>query len=256
MSGTRRPAVAGGFYPADAAALADAVDRLLAAVADTDQARPKALIVPHAGYVYSGPVAATAYARLRGDARRRVVLLGPSHFTPLAGLGGSTASVWRTPLGDVTVEPPPRHVPADDAAHADEHSLEVQLPFLQRVLGAAVRILPLAVGRGDPGEAAEVLGPLWADPDVVVVCSTDLSHYHDHDSARALDRRTADAIVGRDGGAVGPNDACGSDAVRVLLTLARRHDAEVTLLDLRTSGDTAGDRARVVGYGAFAVTVA
>ncbi len=252
---TRPAAAAGSFYPHDPAALADTVDALLAAVPDTGHARPKAVIVPHAGYVYSGPVAASAYALVRRDPRRRVMLLGPSHFTGLAGLAGSSATRWRTPLGEVAVEPPPEHVAVDDAAHAREHALEVQLPFLQRVLGTELRILPLAVGAGAPDTAADVLDALWRDPDVLVVCSTDLSHYHDHETARRLDRRTAQAIVARDVDAVGPYDACGCDGVRALLALARRHNDDVTLLDLRTSGDTAGERARVVGYGAFSVGV-
>ena len=248
----RAPAVAGSFYPAATAELTSTVDRLIAGV-DVDGATPKALVVPHAGYVYSGPVAASGYARLRGDDRSRVVLIGPSHFTPLRGVAASGAEAWRTPLGDVPTEPPPAGIGVDDRAHAREHALEVQLPFLQRLLGRELRILPLAVGRGDPEAAADALEPLWTDPDAVLICSTDLSHYHDAATARRLDRRTAEAVVGRRPEAIGAADACGADALRALLVVARRHRDEITLLDLRNSADTAGDPSRVVGYGTFAV---
>lgn len=253
MTRTRAARVADTFYPGDSERLAATVDALLGRVTVGSGARPKAIVVPHAGYVYSGPVAATAYAQLPGDPRRRVLLIGPSHFTPLVGVAASGAQSWQTPLGDVAVDPPPAGAAVDDAAHAQEHALEVQLPFLQRVLGSGVRILPLAVGDGDPEAAADVLDEIWTDPDVLVVCSTDLSHYHPHETAQRLDRRTAQAVVARDLHVIGPADACGVHALRALLALARRHDDEVTLLDLRTSGDTAGDHAQVVGYGAFAV---
>jgi AmmeMemoRadiSam system protein B len=167
-------------------------------------------------------------------------------------LAASDAEVWRTPLGDVPLDPPPAGVPVDDSAHRREHALEVQLPFLVRLLEDP-RLLPLAVGTGDPQAAADLLEPLWADPSLLLVCSTDLSHYLDQTSAQRRDERTAEAVVGLDVDRLGPHDACGVDALRALLVLARRHGGTVDLLDLRTSADTAGDAHRVVGYGAFAL---
>lgn len=256
MRGVRAPAVAGSFYPSDPAALANTVDRLLAAAGPVpDGPPPRALVVPHAGYAYSGPVAATAYARLRHDVRRRVVLLGPSHRGWVHGVAASDAESWRTPLGDVPVEAPPPDVTVDASAHSREHSLEVQLPFLQR-LWDDLTVLPLAVGTGAPDAAADLLEPLWADPAALLVCSTDLSHYLDQATAQQRDRRTAQAVLDLDVGRLEPEDACGVHALRTLLVLARRHGCAVELLDLRTSADTAGGTGRVVGYGAFTVSEA
>lgn len=254
----RPPAVAGSFYPADPADLAAAVDALLPPPAP-DHPLPEAVIAPHAGYRYSGPVAGTALSLL-GPARgalRRVVLIGPAHYVPLRGLAVSAADAFETPLGLLEVDDEARsgalaapQVQLDDAPHEPEHSLEVELPILQRLLGR-FSILPLVTGRASPGEVADVLDAVWGGPDTAVVCSSDLSHYHDHDTATSLDRRTAAAIVDRDVDAVGPRDACGSVAVRGLLEAARRRDLAVRLLDLRTSHDAGGPRDRVVGYGAF-----
>lgn len=256
----RPPAVAGSFYPDDPAELAAAVDRVLGATPSGEPA-PKALIVPHAGYIYSGPIAGTGYARLRPlrDVVLRVVLLGPSHRVPVDGLAISGADAFLTPLGPVPVDDVARRaalafpqVCIDDAAHAAEHSLEVHLPFLQRVLAHFV-LVPLAVGEAAPSEVAEVLECLWGGPETLVVASTDLSHYHDYATAAALDRRTADAIVAGAVERIGDRDACGARPVRGLLEVARRRGLGVRLLDLRSSGDTAGPRDEVVGYGAFAV---
>jgi hypothetical protein len=256
----RRAAVAGTFYPDDPQALAAVVDRLLPP-APADEPAPKALIVPHAGYVYSGPVAGVAYARLRPlrGAIRCVVLLGPAHFVPVDGLAVSGADAFATPLGAVPVDDEARRrvlalpqVTVDDAAHAREHSLEVHLPFLQRLL-AEFRILPLVVGVAEPAEVAEVLDRVWGGAETLVVASSDLSHYHAHETAAALDRRTAEAIVARAPERVGPEDACGAFPVRGLLWAARRRELDVRLLDLRSSGDTAGPRDEVVGYGAFSL---
>jgi predicted class III extradiol MEMO1 family dioxygenase len=232
----RRPAVAGSFYPAEPAALADTVDRLLAAAgpAPPGPPPPRALVVPHAGYQYSGPVAATAYARVRDDVRRRVAAIGPSHWTPLRGLAASDATTWRTPLGDVPV------------------ALEVQLPFLQRMWGS-LTFTGIAVGTGPATAAADLLEPLWDDDSTLLICSTDLSHYLDRATAERNDRRTADAVVRLDARALRPDDACGVHALEALLVLTRRHGGTVELLDLRTSADTAGTPDRVVGYGAFVV---
>jgi hypothetical protein len=262
MSGERPAAVAGRFYRADPTELAAVIDAALdAAAPPAPEPAPQALIVPHAGYVYSGPVAASAYARLRPHRARirRVVLLGPPHFVPVAGLAVSGADAFRTPLGAVAVDDELRRralelpqVVVDDRAHAREHSLEVQLPFLQRVLDRFT-ILPLLAGRPTPAEAADALAWVWDESGTLVVISSDLSHYHDYATAAVRDGRTAAAIVARDVDGVDAEDACGAAAVRGVLEWACRRDLGVRLLDLRSSGDTAGPRDEVVGYGAFAL---
>ncbi len=256
----RPPAAAGTFYPRSASRLAGEVDRLLKEAEPWSGARPWGVVVPHAGYRYSGPVAASGYATVRPwvETTSRVVVLGPAHFVPLEGCAVPVSGAWRTPLGDVPVDPELRELARcagcvlDDGPHAPEHALEVQVPFLQRLLGSALRILPIAVGRATPGEVAGVLGSVGRQADLVVV-STDLSHYEDLASARAHDRRTAEAILALDADAIGPWEACGAYALRGAIAFARAASMEIQLLDLRTSGDTAGDPERVVGYGAFAI---
>jgi AmmeMemoRadiSam system protein B len=259
----RPPAVAGSFYPAGPGALRDALRQSFAAavVPEGDPPAPKAVVVPHAGYLYSGPIAASAYLRLvaaRGPISR-VVLIGPSHHVPLAGIAATSADAFATPFGLVPIDDAAREVALglpgvriDDAAHALEHSLEVQLPFLQVVL-ERFEVLPLAVGRCPAAEVAAVLDAVWGGPETVVVVSTDLSHYHGYAGAVALDRRTAEAIVAVEPEAIGDGDACGAHGLRGLLVAARGRHLVVEQLDRRNSGDTAGDRERVVGYGAFAV---
>ncbi|MGZ4150399.1 MAG: AmmeMemoRadiSam system protein B [Actinomycetota bacterium] len=258
----RRPTASGSFYPDDATHLEAEVRALMSGSAQAAPSGepPFALVVPHAGYRYSGPVAASAYGLLtsRWDRIRRVALFGPSHFEPLDGLAVSGAGAWRTPLGDVEVDEDLRVVAVeagasvDDGPHLDEHALEVQLPWLQVVLGSGVRIAPVAVGWSSPDEVARVIAAVGDAADLVVV-STDLSHYLPLESARRQDRRTADAILARDPTEIGADDACGVFALRGAVELARLRDLDVTLLDLRTSGDTAGGPDRVVGYGAFAI---
>jgi hypothetical protein len=221
---------------------------------------PKALIAPHAGYVYSGPVAASGFARL-APAReriRRVVLLGPSHFVPLRGLALPAAAGLATPLGTVPVDAEGAAraarlapVAVRDDAHAREHSLEVHLPFLQRVL-ADFAVVPLAVGEADPDEVGAVIDALWGGEETLVDVSSDLSHYLDYDAARRRDRRTSEAIEALRWEEIGRDDACGRVAVRGLLWAARRRGLHASTLDLRSSGDTAGPRDQVVGYGAWA----
>lgn len=254
----RPPAAAGTFYPGDAEELAVVVDAMLAGAASGEAGgAPLAIVVPHAGYVYSGPVAATAYSLLRPDAVGRVVLLGPAHFVPLFGAAAPHAGAWKTPLGEVPVDAELRDVAVrcgatvDDEPHALEHSLEVQLPFLQRIAGDRLSVLPVAVGVMSPEEAASLIEALAGA--ALVVISTDLSHYHDDAVARRLDRMTADAVLSKNPSAIGPYDACGVYALRGAVEFARRRDLGVRLLDLRTSADTAGDPERVVGYGAFAI---
>jgi MEMO1 family protein len=260
----RPPAVAGTFYPADPAALRTQVHALLAGATAPDSAIPKALIAPHAGYVYSGPVAATAYATLRASAPtiERVVLLGPAHYVPVQGVAASSADAFETPLGVVPIDRDAVEaavalpsVIVDDAAHAPEHSLEVHLPFLQCVLDD-FSIVPFVVGRVAVDAVAGLLDVLWGGPETLVLVSSDLSHYHDHATASALDRRTADAVVGGRTDDLDVEDACGAYPVRGLLVSAARHGLAPVLLDLRSSGDTAGPRDRVVGYGSFALAAA
>jgi hypothetical protein len=258
----RFPAVAGSFYPGDQGTLTRLLDDLLAGVPDDAGPRPAAVIVPHAGYQYSGVVAATAYALLRRwrSAIRTVVLLGPSHFVPVSGAALPEADVLRTPLGDVTVVGADlvqrRLAVRQMLPHVREHSLEVQLPFLQRVLVPGWVAVPLLLGRATPADlVADCLDALAGD-DVLVVVSSDLSHYHDHESAQRLDRRTADTILARSADQVGDHDACGAMAIRGAIVWAIRRDLSVSELDLRTSADTAGDPQQVVGYGAFALGAA
>jgi hypothetical protein len=258
----RAPAVAGFFYPGDPAALCEQLDGFLASAAPAPRgaAPPKALIVPHAGTIYSGPIAASAYARLRPlrGAIRRVVLLGPAHRVFLRGLAAPRAEAFSTPLGVVPVDRAALAALADlpqvavsDAPHEGEHSLEVQLPFLQRVLGDFA-LVPLAVGEASAAEVVAVLERLWGGPETLLVVSSDLSHYHDYATARRLDRATCAAIEALDAGGLGPDSACGRVPVRGLLAAARARGLAAETLDLRSSGDTAGDRDRVVGYGAWA----
>ena len=256
---SRPAAVAGRFYPDSRRQLVETVDRLLTEARPVDESPSVGIIVPHAAYQYSGPIAAAAYARLAEPPVpvERVVLLGPAHFVPLIGCAVPAAQAFETPLGPVPVDTEccaalvhRPDVVRDDAPHAREHAIEVQLPFLQRVLSREWRLVPVVVGQTEPSVVADLLEAA-VNPRALVVCSTDLSHYLDHDSAVQRDRRTADAIVARRAEAIGDHDACGAAALRGILTWAKQHRHAVELLDLRTSADTAGDRSRVVGYGAF-----
>jgi MEMO1 family protein len=259
----RPAAVAGVFYPADPSALAGLVDGLLGDVrVERDTARPVAAIAPHAGFEYSGAVAAAAYAHLapwRHDVAR-VVLLGPAHFVPLQGMAVPSVDAFATPLGAVEIDAGARTavtgmpgVVVDDDAHQGEHSLETQLPFVQRALGPAVPILPVTVGRTEPSTVAELLATLLRDSGTVAVVSTDLSHYLDLPTAREWDGRTAAAILARDAAAIRAEDACGHWALRGLLHHASEQGMDVDLLRLGTSADAGSDPRRVVGYGAFLV---
>lgn len=259
----RRPAVAGLFYPSAQPALRQALsDCFESAVRLGEVLRPRALIAPHAGYMYSGPVAASAYRILEPvrDDIRRVVLIGPSHFVAFRGLATSSAEYFLTPLGSVPVDLGAtlalRELPfvrERDDAHASEHSLEVHLPFLQVAL-SDFRLVPLVVGDATPPEVGEALQTVWDGDETLIVVSTDLSHYHPYELARRRDGETSLAIRRLDTSAIDGSRACGFRALNGLLWLAARHGLEVTVLDERNSGDTAGDRSRVVGYGAYALT--
>ncbi len=259
---SRPPAVAGMFYPADPAELQREIRHYLAEApaAHADAALPKVLIVPHAGYVYSGPIAANAYARMAPLAGRirRVVLLGPVHRVPVRGLAVPSVASFETPLGTVEIDREAigrlaglLQVVTSDRAHAQEHSLEVQLPFLQQVLGRFA-LVPLAVGEATAAEVAEVLARLWGGEETLVVVSSDLSHYLPYAAACAADRATVDAMLALES-TLDHAQACGATPVNGLLAFARRRRLRPELLDLRNSGDTAGDRGRVVGYAALAL---
>ncbi len=265
MPSVREAAVAGQFYPGSAAELEATVRQFLDGAGGADSEKtagapvPKAIIAPHAGYVYSGAVAASAYARLEPAASviKRVVLLGPCHRVAVKGLALSGADAFATPLGNVPVDKeaaamildlPP--VEVFDATHAQEHSLEVHLPFLQIVLDDFA-VVPLVVGEAPPEQVAEVLDALWGGPETLIVVSSDLSHYLDYDSARKIDSETCRAIETLDAKAISRDGACGRFPVGGLLEIAKRRGLTVTTLDLRNSGDTAGPKDRVVGYGSW-----
>jgi AmmeMemoRadiSam system protein B len=252
--------VAGRFYPGDPSELRRLIQELLASASATQGPVPKAVIVPHAGYLYSGPIAASAYsllARAR-DAIKRVVLLGPSHYADFEGLASVSAAAFVTPLGTVPVDLESEiqlsalpHVKVFDEAHELEHALEVQLPFLQVVLRDFV-LVPLLVGQASVAEVAKVLDLLWDGPETRFVISSDLSHFLDSDGARALDGQIARRIEELDFENIDENQACGRLAIAGLLQVAAARHLRPRTLDLRNSGDTAGPRHRVVGYGAFA----
>ncbi len=258
----RQPAVAGLFYPEDPATLKELILALMSEVAPRNEGTwyPKALVAPHAGLPYSGPVAASAYAALGpgADRIRRVVLLGPSHRVPFRGVATTTATAYGTPLGLVAIDRPAIDaigglpgVTTLDEAHGPEHSLEVHLPFLQVVLHDFT-LVPLVVGEAGPETVAAVLEQLWGGPETLIVISSDLSHYHDYPTAQALDAETRRAIEALDEGQLDPHKACGHQPLAGLLRVARRRGLQIETLDLRNSGDTAGPRREVVGYGAWA----
>jgi MEMO1 family protein len=255
--------VAGTFYPDEPERLLAELERAFGGVRTLEVAGPpKALIAPHAGYVYSGPVAATAYAALRPlrGIVSRVVVMGPSHRVRFAGLAVPTVDLLATPLGDVPIDAAGRDaviglpgVRAWDLPHDAEHSVEVHLPFIRHVLGE-VAVLPVVVGDAPAEQVAAVLEAVWGGPETVIVLSTDLSHYHPHAEAVVLDRATSEAIQAGRANDIGPHDACGSRPLRGLMVAAARHGLRTRAVDLRTSGDTAGPQDRVVGYGAFVLS--
>jgi AmmeMemoRadiSam system protein B len=244
------------FYPDDRRTLETEVDRLLHESRNTAGAPPRAMVQPHAGYRYSGSVAAFGYRRLANaePPPRRVVILGPNHTVPLESIAVSPADLWETPLGSVEVDPELRSVARELASveiaerpHLTEHSIEVQIPFLQRVLSNGWTLLPLVVGTVAAETTAALIDHL-ADPETLVIVSTDLSHYHAYAAARRIDETTVVEIVARAANAIGPRQACGYSPLRGLLTSELIAPLRTEVLDVRNSGDTAGDRHQVVGY--------
>jgi len=259
---TREPAVAGAFYPADTNSLKTEVNYLLGETHATTDSFPKAIIVPHAGYIYSGPVAATAYHTLMQykDQIKRVVLLGPSHRVAVKGLALSNATFFATPLGTIPIDQAANKmlihhsdINVFEQAHLYEHSLEVHLPFLQTVLDDFL-LVPIVVGDAPPERVATVLEELMADDATICVTSTDLSHFHDYATAKKLDNATSQSIVNMDYKNIGVEDACGRNPLNGVLYWAKMHHRKVTQLDVRNSGDTAGSMDRVVGYGSYLIS--
>ena len=257
----RPAAVAGHFYPDNARQLRASVLEYISR-AKADGPVPKALIAPHAGYQYSGPVAGSAYALIapRRDVIERVVLIGPSHRVGFSGLALPDASAFATPLGEVALDHTAidriRSLPqviVSNHAHRQEHSLEVHLPFLQEMLGP-FSLVPLLTGDAAPSEVGAAIDLLWGGPETLIVVSSDLSHYHGYATASRLDAATSTAIEALRNEDIADDHACGAVAIRGLLWAARRRGLRARTVDLRNSGDTAGSREHVVGYGAYAFT--
>lgn len=256
----RLPAVAGAFYPANPIQLHAMIDHYLND-ADNSEKVPKAIIAPHAGYIYSGPVAASAYARLKKahDLISRVVLIGPSHRVAFKGLAVSRAETFTTPLGSIPVDQVAVQsilrlpfVEYIEQAHAYEHSLEVHLPFLQETLDS-FSIVPIVAGDASPEQVSQVIDALWGGNETLIVISSDLSHYHDYATAQQLDRATSTAIETLHYEKLDFESTCGRVPVSGLLKVAQEKSLTVKTIDLRNSGDTAGDKNRVVGYGAYVI---
>jgi len=260
MTGATRPAaISGLFYERDGQKLHAQITQLLAAVGEpTGPNKPRAIITPHAGLIYSGATAAAAWksASTRSHVQR-VLLLGPAHRVAVNGVATSSAESWQTPLGPIQIDSATNDllqrlpfVRDSDLAHIQEHCLEVQVPFIQ-ILFPQAKLVPLVVGDASPQQVAEILGNFWDDDTTLIAISSDLSHFHNYPLAQQLDRATAQAIETLDWQHIGPEQACGCRAVNGLLWLLSQENCQIRTLALCNSGDTAGDRDRVVGYGAF-----
>ncbi len=260
ISKIRTPAVAGQFYPAEPSQLTDLIQNMLRQAKAVSPRHIKALIVPHAGFIYSGPVAATAYQTLIQQANeiKRVVLLGPSHRVGFHGIATISATEYQMPQGNIKIDRAAVNlievlpqVQQLDKAHEQEHSLEVQLPFLQLVLGTTFNLVPLVVGDCPANQVAEVLELLWGGQETLIVISSDLSHCQSYQLAQQQDQQTSESILSLSPENIHYEDACGRNPVNGLLLAAKSHHLKPALVDLRNSGDTAGPRDRVVGYGAY-----
>jgi MEMO1 family protein len=263
MENIRPPAVAGLFYPVDPELLNEMIERDLSHTSSSSvTSSPKVVIVPHAGYIYSGPIAASAFALLKQSHHliKRVVIIGPSHRVGFNGVAISSADYFDMPLGRIAIDKVAQAKLLDivdvhiiDEAHAAEHSLEVQLPFLQYILDD-FSIVPIVAGDASPDLIADVIKTLWGSPETLFVISSDLSHYHDYQTAQRLDEATSQAILDLDVSTIDSQHACGCVGIKGLLTFAHHHPMKATVLDLRNSGDTAGSKDSVVGYGAYSFT--
>lgn len=256
----RQPAVAGRFYPANPIELRHTLDNVLCK-AESNHPAPKVIIAPHAGYIYSAPIAASAYARLKTarNTIQRVVLMGPSHRVAFRGLALSEAQSFVTPLGELAIDTEAialltkfDFVGYLEPAHTMEHSLEVHLPFLQTVL-TNFKLVPIVAGDATPEQVSQVLASLWGDTETLIVISSDLSHYHTYEQARLLDAQTSHLIETLDYQALSPESACGKVPLAGILKLLQQKHLSIQTIDVRNSGDTAGDKNRVVGYGAYVV---
>ncbi|MDH5233059.1 MAG: AmmeMemoRadiSam system protein B [Gammaproteobacteria bacterium] len=258
MSSIRPAAVAGLFYPDDPRQLKDMVMQMINK-AQTQDFDAKAIIAPHAGYIYSGPIAASAYKAIENKRKqiKRVVLIGPSHRVAFSGIAVSSASEFATPLGNITLDSKAvaqliqfPQVQTLDRAHEQEHSLEVHLPFLQLILDD-FKLVPLVVGDTQAHEVAEVINALWDDEATFIIISSDLSHYHDYATAQRIDKQTSNAIATLNPDPIGFEQACGRNPLNGFLQVAKEKGLKAEILDQRNSGDTSGDKSRVVGYGAY-----
>ncbi len=256
MNAVRKPAVAGSFYPNSAKNLQTQVNQYLKEIKPSTLPVPKAIIAPHAGYIYSGAIAASVYAMLNPNIKK-VVLIGPSHRVPLKGLAASNMTSFATPLGNIPLDKKALNeiltlpqVRVFEPAHSNEHSLEVQLPFLQTVLDDFT-LIPLVVGNATPEQVGEVLEKLWGGEETLIVISSDLSHYHDYETAQKMDKLTSQAIENLRYEDISCDQACGYFPIQGLLHVARKLGMQAKTVDLRNSGDTAGQKNKVVGYGAY-----
>ena len=261
MKHTRPPAVAGSFYPGNQSDLASTIDELVAHSESQFSQPAKAFIVPHAGYQYSGSTAAEVYSLIEKQKKKvnRVVLLGPCHRVWTQGIAIPSCDSFSTPLGEIPLDKKTlaelSHLPqvdVYDAPHEQEHSLEVQLPFLQRVLDD-FSLIPLAVGDATPSEVAKVLTDLWELPNTIFLISSDLSHFLTYEVAQNVDQHTTQRILAKDYMSLDHKMACGCTPIQGLLQVAKEKSLNITLLKQCNSGDTAGDKSRVVGYAAYAV---
>lgn len=261
----RNPAVAGVFYPEDPGALQSMVEDFLNNIPASNTVKPhrqpRALIAPHAGYIYSGQTAAYAYKLLGTfrDTIKRIILLGPNHRVFVKGIAAPSCHYFRTPLGEVSIDQPvierlcKQHLlHINDTPHEQEHSLEVHLPFLQILLPPSFHLVPLLVGEASTDQVSAILDQFWENSENLIIVSTDLSHFHPYRQAQAIDWQTT-ALIEQFSPNVEGEQACGCNPLNGLLKLAHEKQAAIQTLDVRNSGDTAGDKQRVVGYGAFAL---
>ncbi len=258
----RRAAVAGHFYPTEATVLSAEIEQFLNNASNLELHDIKAIITPHAGYIYSGAIAASAYSQLhnRTTAITNIIILGPAHRVAFSGIATSSAQYFDTPLGSIELNrsliekiESLSYVQCHDEAHRDEHSIEVQLPFLQNILNKFT-IVPLLVGNCDSNDVATILNLLWGESETLIIISSDLSHFNSYDIATKNDDITSQAILNLQPEKIDYSDACGRTPVKGLLKVAQTKLLKVAILDVRNSGDTAGDKTRVVGYGAYSFT--